>query len=330
MLNSLNLPLVDLALSALLALGIVVRLLAPNRLAQPVASRIAAMAFGGVASLLVVVEIHIQTGPAVAGPVSIPAGSLAFVGVTTLASGLFLSTKSWWRDNVSARHQPILWGMLAVAISLGLWSYRQVNQATGPHAVIAMDRMQMGQLHEVEDAYAETDLGRPIELLKFEVDGKDSGEVVMVAPQRHGGVKRGAASDKSNCHGWVFTGGQHCVSGEMVPRILEDNGYELVTDPQPGDLIVYFDDEDFVLHSGIVRSTLEDGIVLIESKFGVGARFLHMPEDQPYSTRYEYYRSGRGGHLITMRSGRPPHPINSSHRRSASPKRSIPSPSWAT
>ena len=32
-----------------------------------------------------------------------------------------------------------------------------------------------------------------------------------------------------NCHGWVFTGGRFWVSGEDVPRILEDNGYRRVS-----------------------------------------------------------------------------------------------------
>jgi len=27
-----------------------------------------------------------------------------------------------------------------------------------------------------------------------------------------------------------------------------------------------------------------------------------MPEDQPYSVNFEYYRTSRGGHLITLRS----------------------------
>jgi hypothetical protein len=47
------------------------------------------------------------------------------------------------------------------------------------------------------------------------------------------------------------------------------------------------------MHTGLVCNVFEDGMVLIESKWGIDERFLHLPEDQFYSQRYDYYRRQR-------------------------------------
>jgi len=252
--------------------------------------------------LLAVSEVHAQGQPPGQPPSPLPLWSLLVVVPAALSSGLFLSTTSWWRPNVAATRQPILWGVLVATAGLSAWSYSQLIRATKPFDYLAQDRISLGKLHEIPNVHGETDLGRRVDLLRFEATDDEDLPTIEAAPQRHGGVERAKPSDRSNCHGWIFTAGQHFVSGAMVPRILEDNGYVPVTDPQPGDLVVYWDDHNYVQHTGLVRGKFDDGIVLVESKFGVGSRFLHMPEDQPYSVNFEYYRTSRGGHLITLRS----------------------------
>jgi hypothetical protein len=75
-----------------------------------------------------------------------------------------------------------------------------------------------------------------------------------------------------NCHGWVFTGGRHWVRGEAVETILRDNGYSLVAQPRPDDLVVYRDKREQV---------------------------LHLPENHCYlGSIPQFYHSERVGHLI--------------------------------
>lgn len=110
------------------------------------------------------------------------------------------------------------------------------------------------------------------------------------------------ATCRANCHGWVFTGGQFVLNGDMVDRILTDNGYVSVDVPRPGDLIIYRDSYDAIMHTGLVR-LVDNSLVLIESKFGNHGCYLHQPQHSIYSDCYQYYRSARaGGHLLSLKS----------------------------
>lgn len=110
------------------------------------------------------------------------------------------------------------------------------------------------------------------------------------------------ATCRANCHGWVFTGGQFVLNGDIVDRILTDNGYVSVDVPRPGDLIIYRNSYDAIMHTGLVR-LVEDSLVLIESKFGNHGCYLHQPQHSIYSNCYQYYRSARaGGHLLSFKS----------------------------
>lgn len=106
-------------------------------------------------------------------------------------------------------------------------------------------------------------------------------------------IQRAGQDERANCHGWVFAGGQYLLMGQSVELILADNGYQVVAQPQPGDVIVYRDAFNKILHTGLVRVGLEDGAVLIESKWGIDQRYLHLPEDQHYSQFFSYYRRQR-------------------------------------
>ena len=104
-------------------------------------------------------------------------------------------------------------------------------------------------------------------------------------------------SPTCNCHGWVFAGGKHWISGEDVCRILKENGYEEVNKPIAGDVITYRQG-DAILHTGVVRGVTRDGVVLVESKWAKMGRFLHPADKTVYVGDVFYYRSHREGHTL--------------------------------
>jgi hypothetical protein len=109
-------------------------------------------------------------------------------------------------------------------------------------------------------------------------------------------IRTAPAGQDCNCHGWVFAGGSAWVCSEDVPTILHDNRYQHVSDPRPGDLIVYRQ-AGAVVHSGVVLTVGPDGRVLVESKFGRVGRFIHEPEAARYGS-YTFYHSARPGHRL--------------------------------
>ena len=102
-----------------------------------------------------------------------------------------------------------------------------------------------------------------------------------------------------NCHGYVFTGGEFCISGRDVGAILEDNGYQTVSQVQPNDVAVYRDPNGQITHTGIVRGVAGDDTILVESKWGLAGRFIHPHDRHPYTgNECAFYRSPRAGHLV--------------------------------
>jgi hypothetical protein len=108
----------------------------------------------------------------------------------------------------------------------------------------------------------------------------------------------------TNCHGWVFLGAGYCLLGQDIDAILEDNAYEKVAQPRHGDLIVYRNGPANIVHTGLVRFA-DEGMVLVESKWGVLGRYLHPPENQPYSQEWFFCRSPRLSHLLYGDWGQP-------------------------
>ena len=84
-----------------------------------------------------------------------------------------------------------------------------------------------------------------------------------------------------------------------VDSILEDNAYHTVSKPIAGDVVVFRDPAGKVSHTGLVQAIMEDGRVLLESKWGKMGRYLHSPEQHAYATHQAtYYRSYRVGHQL--------------------------------
>ena len=147
-----------------------------------------------------------------------------------------------------------------------------------------------------------TDAGTPIHL--YERDVKPSqlesfyfatqGELTNMTRQA---MFREQAAAQVNCHGWVFSG-QHTVKGEDVPIILKENGYQEVAQPHLKDLVVYADANGTILHTGLVCGFLGEGTPLIQSKWGITGIYVHLVDEQPYSSKYHFYRSARTGHEL--------------------------------
>ncbi|MFO0816404.1 MAG: hypothetical protein U1A77_00600 [Pirellulales bacterium] len=209
----------------------------------------------------------------------------------------------WWR-----------WGRSTTMIGLALTAsiflgYRFHHSMSADTAWPTLDRITEATRPPlvVDEMFGVTDLGRRIPLLKFDVQWSDAAEGLPpesldLIPEGYRARVIVAESDQSpaNCHGWVFTGGQYLIKGEYVDAILQDNGYEIITTPSVGDVIIYRDDMGIPIHTGLVKAVGNDGFTLIESKWGALETYYHLPNDQVYSRSYAYYRSPREGHSIHL------------------------------
>ena len=224
-----------------------------------------------------------------------PSGRLATGVVAALAAAALLRIPV----PTAGRRAWLSVGMLALAcgISTALFTVISTPNVWQPQggslAHVVPENEQTG-------AHAVTDRGTVIPLGHFEADA--GGAEVPPVPEGFSGQVIVSNDDLStaNCHGFVFTNGRFHVASDQVDRILGDNGYTVVTTPAPHDVIVYRDDTGVVLHTGIVKSVGDDGFVLVESKWGPLHTYLHTPESQSYSQRFDYWRSPRDGHLLTI------------------------------
>jgi hypothetical protein len=200
--------------------------------------------------------------------------------------------------------RPTAWLLLAWTIGLSAWSAVRFYQSEMPTASeLAITPRPV--LQAERQAIGVSDRGRPIALFRVHspAESRSSGfhgTTSALARMAQTVIRRDGPNASSNCHGWVFAGGKYLLDGAEVPTLLEDNGYEPCRDPRPGDLIVYWS-RGSVVHTGLVSGVLADGTVLIESKWNLQERFLHRPEDQPYSREFTFYRTSRATHQITIR-----------------------------
>ena len=161
---------------------------------------------------------------------------------------------------------------------------------------------------EAVDVRAWTDAGRPVALhepvtprSRAESAGAER-RALDVASNVGRMIRTGPPDDTANCHGWVFTGGRFWLSPDGVAAILADNGYQPVSDPRPGDVVIYRSGE-LITHTAAVRIAESGGPVLAESKWGWMGVFLHAPDASPYGREYTFYRSARHGHLLAGLGG---------------------------
>ena len=200
------------------------------------------------------------------------------------------------------------WGRAAAlfVVSLGLagsarWRldewFKAVEQSTSPLMEVVQDASRPPMA--AEGVYAETDAGNRLQLEVLPADSSiQSAEDRVPRPFLARVIIDCVVESPSNCHGWVFASGKYMIRGRYVDTILRDNQYQIVTDPRPGDLIIYRDQGGMPVHTGIVKAVGAEGFVLIESKWGSLDTYLHQPDDQLYSKGYAYYRSPRDGHSL--------------------------------
>jgi hypothetical protein len=188
------------------------------------------------------------------------------------------------------------------------------------HSIVAFERADDASLEvtmaEVERAasrvplvptgreWATTDRGTRI-VLKRALDPQEGGDLDRLEARFLQGIslegqviRQGRATERCNCHGWVFTGGRYFLAPEDVELILAENGYREATNPQAGDLAIYHNPVE-IAHTGVVRYVAEGQPVLVESKWSIYGVFLHAAEKSPYGTDYKFHRSTRQGHLLT-------------------------------
>jgi hypothetical protein len=153
-------------------------------------------------------------------------------------------------------------------------------------------------------AFAKSDCGTAIPLMAA-ADERDPDQLrtveLQILESQHWNdsvIRRRPAADNCNCHGWVFTGGRYWLHPDEVESILSENGYEPVSVPQLGDLTVYRTSGGAICHTAIVRAVFDDGVPLVEGKWGWMGVFLHRVGDSCYGREFTYYRSTRGGHLL--------------------------------
>jgi hypothetical protein len=113
-------------------------------------------------------------------------------------------------------------------------------------------------------------------------------------------IRTSLPDSKSDCHGWVFVEGYWWILGADVEAILEDNGYQPVTEPIAGDLVVYRDRSGLITHSGVVFAASPGKAVLVESKWSWLGSHLHYLDSHPYGGYPAFYRSQRHGHSLTL------------------------------
>lgn len=158
----------------------------------------------------------------------------------------------------------------------------------------------------IEGMQGATDYGRPIEFVRYTATASIQeleNEYLGDPRYQQEIIRLGRADLACNCHGWVFTGGQFGVRGNDVNVILADNRYTLVEHPQAGDLVIYRNLREEITHTGVVRTTGDNGLTLVESKWGPLGVYLHRPEMQPFGQRLAYYRSQRDGHRLRLDAG---------------------------
>lgn len=243
----------------------------------------------------------------------------AWVVGPTLSLGAIGLLLTLLRSRLIARLSRVLAGPLlqaAVLLTVGVGLL-----AVGAYGI---DRETQRDLDDTDRVFGEAWYRRPVEraprasartdedrviVLHAPIPGGDNTEARPTDPRGSGAhvIQTGPPDPRFNCHGWVFTGGLYLISGRDVELILEDNGYQEVKAPRAGDVAIFRDTTGFATHTALVCGVGDRGMVLLESKWGQGGRFIHTATDHPYSQdAVRYYRTGRGAHQLAGLKAAPP------------------------
>ena len=280
-------------------------LLAPSRLTRSaVPPAILAAVFGAASAALAAAG---QPAGYWLGPLLVAAPCAAFAALRTHwpARGLGLALE--WAGRARLQGAALLVASPLAALGWAYASFPDVPEWK-PDPFLDFAKAPVG-IRPVAATASTTDAGRPVPLY---FRARPTEEAVLKASDAAvfsaGGfaaraIRLAPPSEDYNCHGWVFTGGRYWIQNEDVETIVQDNGYQSVAQPRPGDLALYrASGTDSaagpVLHSGVVRVADPGQPVLVESKWGKSCRYLHQADAIPYPCEPMYYRSSRDGHLL--------------------------------
>ena len=252
---------------------------------------------------------------ALVGSLSISIRAASAQLIAGLAIGLLIVAVWLWQTETVRRcrrliFRPAVAGfVLAFAgvglIAAGSWRFDEIERGQTDEQLAHMQKI-IGWHPTLEPATIEctTDLGTPILLQTatmrpLDVVANDEREILTGFDWNKRIIPRSPASDESNCHGWVFTGGKYWVLGRDVPTILKENGYKMTRFPRPGDVAIYSktDGSGAVDHTGIVRAV--GTVTMVESKWGWMGVYLHAADASCYGTNISYYHTSRSGHQFT-------------------------------
>jgi hypothetical protein len=223
--------------------------------------------------------------------------------VCILGSRLLAFVRAW---ATPARPATLLLATCPLLLAGGLW---QINAMTAPHleTMLGVRDFAIPDLVADKSLSARTDHGHDIPLFKARSLTGDSltlagnqGLPLLDSPLPYRAVRLTDAESVSNCAGWVFAGAHAWIQCRDVRQILDDNGYQAVKRPHPGDLAIYRDSTGEIVHVAQVSAILDGGRPLIESKWGAQGVFLHLAEGTPYGDDCHYYHSSRTSHLLVM------------------------------
>ncbi len=239
-------------------------------------------------------------------PVPVPLAAALGLGVL-LVAGLGKQVAALRRIVRLPGHRAGVWTLLAAAVAVSGWLTYRVHAELRP-ALWEPPASANVFTSELEPRFVGiTDRGRQIPLFRSTAPAMTPAlaDHLQNHPdhpkRRMKTIIRAAPDGSSNCYGWVFAGGKFLLSSGGVRMILQDKGDTRVASPRPGDVVCYYGGDGMPVHVGVVSRVADHGTVTVESKWGSEGRYLHCPEDQPYSQSFVYYRSQRGGHQIPIR-----------------------------
>ena len=242
------------------------------------------------------------------GVILLGMGFLAAITAPRVAS-LFQSVTTFARR--PSVHAAILVGSGVVLMAASLTHFESEEEASFNRDMAWMaESISRPPSHLSTEDSATTDAGNTVGL--HAPDVARSQEVITSAEQKvlssfaysERLIRLQPASDVCNCHGWVFTGGRYWISPEDVEQALKENGYQPVSDPRAGDVVIYRQGQ-MISHTAIVRTSGPGEPLLVEGKWGWMGVFLHRIDDSPYGRVHELYRSTRGGHVLHGLEERP-------------------------
>lgn len=251
------------------------------------------------------------SGPAatVAGVVGLVALGAAVLRSGRLAEWLSAAVRYAGRTGIQSAGLSVGGGALLIA---GLGRYEGALEGAADRDMAAIEvAAWKPPMHVRTDAAVATDKGRPVtlhvaaELREPAVIRAAEQKLLGSFPSHDKLIRVAPPSDVCNCHGWVFTGGRYWLGPDDVQRILEDNAYQPVSDPRPGDLVIY-DDGMKISHTAVVKAVVPGGPVLVEGKWGWMGVFLHAVDSSCYGDRVTYFRGPRTSHVLAGLAPAPP------------------------